>query len=149
MRVLTIGTFDTLHPGHLELLAGCRQMVGPDGKVFVGVNRDGFVERYKGRVPTQPLAHRMEILRSLALVDDVFVNLGDEDSGLLIDVVRPDALAIGDDWLDPNYDQRRYMKQLGVTLEWLAERGLRVTYLPRTRGVSSSGIRTLTTASVA
>lgn len=141
MNVLTIGTFDTLHPGHLELLTGSRRLVGTDGRLYVGVNRDEFVERYKGRPPVQSLALRLEVLASLRVVDAVFVNVGDEDAGVLIDVVRPDFLAIGADWLDPGNDERRYFRQLGVTREWMDARRLKVTYLPRTRGLSSSAFR--------
>lgn len=138
--LLTIGTFDGLHVGHLELLSECRRLV-PDGLLYVGVNRDEFVERYKGHAPRQPLAHRMELLRSLRTVDGVFVNVGDEDSGVLIDAIRPARLAIGDDWLDPGHDQARYLAQLGVSLDWLRARGLVIDYIPRTRGVSSSALR--------
>lgn len=141
MNVLTIGTFDLLHPGHLELIAGCRALVGPDGLVIVGVNRDAFVERYKGHPPAQSLAARVEVLRALRGIDHVVANVGDEDSGILIDAVRPDALAIGDDWLDPGHDQRRYLAQLGISIDWLRERGLMVHYIPRTRGTSSTALR--------
>lgn len=140
MKLLTIGTFDGLHVGHLELLAECRRLV-PDGSVYVGVNRDEFVERYKGHAATQPLAQRCEILSALRDVDAVFVNIGDEDAGQLIDTVRPDMIAIGDDWLDSGNDERRYLRQLGITREWLTERGLRITYIPRTRGTSSTALR--------
>lgn len=139
MNVLTIGTFDRLHVGHLELLAACRYMVGT-GTVSVAVNRDAFVERFKHATP-QPLAHRIEMLRALRMVDHVYVNAGDEDAGLVIDVVQPDMLAIGDDWLDPGHDERRYLAQLGITRDWLEERGLKVHYVPRTRGVSSTALR--------
>jgi cytidyltransferase-like protein len=136
VRLLTIGTFDRLHVGHLELLAACRYQ---GGRVMVGVNRDEFVERYKGR-PPQPLAHRIEMLAALRDVDDVFVNVGDEDARPLIEAVRPTLLAIGDDWLDPGHDERRYFRQLGVTSEWMAARGLKVWYVPRTRGVSTTAL---------
>jgi glycerol-3-phosphate cytidylyltransferase len=138
VNVLTIGTFDGLHVGHLELFAECRRRFGT---VLVGVNRDAFVERYKGRSPLRSLADRVEMLRALRDVDAVFVNVGDEDSGILIDAVRPEALAIGDDWLDPGHDQRRYLRQIGVTFEWLRERRLTITYIPRTRGISTTALR--------
>jgi glycerol-3-phosphate cytidylyltransferase len=140
VNVLTIGTFDRLHVGHLELLAACRQLAGPEGVVSVAVNRDEFVERFKGVTP-QPLTHRVEMLEALQSVDRVYVNVGDEDARLVIDTIRPDALAIGDDWLDPGHDERRYFQQLGVTPEWMIGRSLRVTYVPRTRGVSSTALR--------
>ena len=141
MNVLTIGTFDLLHPGHLELIAGCRYQAGREGRVWVGVNRDEFVERYKGRKPTQVLEHRMEILRALRNVDGVFVNVGDEDATVLIDAVRPDLLAIGDDWLDRGHDERRYFRQLGVTEDWMHQRRLKVHYIARTRGISTTQLR--------
>jgi glycerol-3-phosphate cytidylyltransferase len=140
VNVLTIGTFDRLHVGHLELLAACRHLVGPQGVVSVAVNRDEFVQRFKGVTP-QLLAHRVEMLNALRLVDRVYVNVGDEDARQVIDAVMPDALAIGDDWLDAGHDERRYLRQLGVTAEWMAERDLRVAYIPRTRGVSSTALR--------
>ena len=143
MRLLTIGTFDGLHVGHLELLQACRDLAGRDGRVMVGVNRDGFVKRYKGHEPVRTLRHRIEMLRAVRAVDDVFVNVGDENSGVLIEAVNPDALAIGDDWLDAGNDQRRYLAQLGITVEWLREMNLFIHYIPRTRGVSSTALRAL------
>lgn len=140
MRVLTIGTFDILHPGHLELLAECRRLAA-GGPVFVGVNRDEFVQRYKGRLPSQPLAHRMEILGALRDVDAVAINTGDEDSAPLIEACEPDIIAIGDDWLDPDDDERRYLRQLGITRDFLTDRGIRIEYVPRTRGLSSTALR--------
>lgn len=136
MNVLTIGTFDRLHVGHIELLDECRRRFGT---VWVGVNRSAFVERYKGRTP-QSLEHRIEMLAALRSVDAVFVNVGDEDARPLIECVRPDVLAIGDDWLDPDHDETRYFAQLGVTRAWMDERGLAVAYIPRTRGVSTTAL---------
>jgi len=136
MIAYTGGTFDLLHIGHLELLAACRELAGPRGRVVASLNRDEFVERYKGRRPVQPYAVREEILRACSLVDLVVCNAGDEDSGIAIDVVRPDVLVIGDDWRD-----RDYLGQLGITAEWLAERRLWIEYVPRTRGTSTTGIR--------
>lgn len=132
----TGGTFDLLHVGHLELLEACRDLAGPRGRVVASLNRDEFVERYKGRRPVQPYAVREEILRACSLVDVVVCNVGDEDSGVAIDVVRPDVIVIGDDWRD-----RDYLGQLGITADWLAERGLWIEYVPRTRQTSTTGIR--------
>lgn len=144
-----MGTFDALHIGHLELLEGCRYQAGPDGEVWVGVNRSEFVERYKGHLPYYSLDQRIALLQAIRTVDRVFVNVGDEDATVLIDCVRPDLLAIGDDWLDPNHDERRYFRQLGVTPEWMAERGLRVSYIERTTGASTSKFRAAITPQMA
>lgn len=137
MITYTGGTFDLLHVGHLELLEACRELAGPRGRVVASLNRDEFVERYKGRRPAQSYGVREEILRSCSLVDLVVCNTGDEDSGRAIDVVRPDVIVIGDDWRD-----RDYLGQLGITTDWLAERGLWIEYVARTRGQSSTAIRT-------
>lgn len=141
MIVLTVGTFDRLHVGHLELLRECWRLAGDFGGVIVGVNRDEFVERYKGRRPTFPYEQRAEMLGAVVYVSSVACNIGDEDAKPLIEAVRPDLIAIGDDWLDPGHDEHRYHAQLGVTPDWLAERGLRIEYVTRTRGVSSSALR--------
>jgi len=144
VNVLTIGTFDGLHVGHLELLRESRAIAG-DGRLVVGLNDDAFVERYKGRCPVHPFAHRRELIEALGMVDAVVANAGGEDARPCIEVVAPDLLTIGDDWLDQSGsgapDEGRYFAQLGVTARWMAERGLRVVYVPRTRGVSSRELR--------
>lgn len=145
MNVLTIGSFDGLHVGHLELLRLSRR-IADGGRLVVGLNRDEFIERYKGRPPVHTFAHRREMLEALD-VDAVVVNAGDEQAATCIDIVAPDVLTIGDDWLDrpsPGVsDHARYYKQLGVTQEWMTARGLYVIYIERTRGVSSSALRAL------
>lgn len=136
MITYTGGTFDVLHVGHLELLRACRQLAGPGGRVVVALNTDEFVTRYKQRSTYQTYAEREEILRSLHDVDLVVKNAGDEDSRIAIDVVQPDVIVIGDDWRDKDY-----LGQLGLTQEWLAERGLWIEYIPRTTGKSTSAFR--------
>lgn len=134
--VLTLGTFDMLHPGHLDLLRACRGMAGPGGTVVASVNPDDFVERFKGRRPIQSIEARIEVLRACRYVDAVVVNVGQENAALTIDVVRPDLLAIGDDWAD-----RDYLGQLGVDEGWMARRNLRVEYVPRVRAWSTTAYR--------
>ena len=141
MRVLTIGSFDGLHVGHLELLRESRRLAGPTGRLVVGVNRDEFITAYKGRAPIHSYWHRAEMLEAIRYVDGVVPNVGDADARVCILAVEPDLLTIGDDWLDPGHDERRYFAQLGVTPEWMAAHDLRVEYVPRTRGVSSTALR--------
>lgn len=135
--VLTIGTFDLLHPGHLDLLRACRDLAGPLGHVVVAVNPSDFVERFKKRRPVQELPERMEMLRACRMVDAVIVNFGEERAGPVIDAVAPDLLVIGDDWRD-----RDYLGQLHIDQAFLDHRGLSIEYVPRVRDWSTTGIRT-------
>ena len=43
--VLTLGTFDLFHEGHVNLLARCRMLAGRNGLVVVALNPDEFVEQ--------------------------------------------------------------------------------------------------------
>ena len=61
---------------------------------------------------------------------------GDEDASEVILKVKPQIIAIGDDWKD-----RDYLGQLGVTQVGLDDMGIEIVYLRRTTGQSSSGIR--------
>jgi glycerol-3-phosphate cytidylyltransferase len=142
VNILTIGSFDGLHVGHLELLKESRTIADSfDARLIVGLNTDEFIGRYKGRPPVHLYRHRVEMLDALHMVDAVICNVGDEDSRPCIEVAHPLVLTIGDDWLDSDGSQDRYWTQLGVTREWMEDRGLAVMYIPRTRGVSSSALR--------
>lgn len=134
-RVLTIGTFDMLHPGHIELLEGCRAL---GDEVYVAVNRGEFVQRFKGREPVIPLWGRMLMLKSLRQVDHVLVNMGDEQASKAIAAVGPQVIAVGSDW-----QGKDYLRQLGVTERWLDERGITVVYVPRTTEFSTTHLREL------
>ncbi len=136
MNVLTIGTFDLLHVGHIELLRACRRLAGLDGHVVVAVNSDAFVERFKGRAPVQSQHDRMEMLRNIRGVDLVVRNTGDEYAGTVIGRYPRSILAVGDDW-----QGKDYLGQLHVTQAFLDERGVRIEYVPRTTGESTTSIR--------
>ena len=134
-RVLTIGTFDLFHAGHVELLRECRRLAGR-GKVVVGVNGDEFVKSFKGRAPVIPWDKRVEVVGACSFVDWVAVHEDRTTTRRLIADTDPDIIAVGDDWKD-----RDYLGQLGVTQDWLDSRGIEVVYVPRTTSVSSSAIR--------
>jgi cytidyltransferase-like protein len=60
MLVYTVGTFDLLHVGHLDLLEYCKTL---GDKFVVGVASDEVVGSYKRNVPVIPLDQRMECLK--------------------------------------------------------------------------------------
>jgi len=144
-----MGTFDLLHPGHLSLFRWCRRLAGEGGTVVATVNSDAFVERYKGRPPVMGERDRMALVEALPEVDECRVHRDRqgfptkgidptpaEDASPTIGSVRPDAIVIGADWRD-----RDYLGQLGVTQEWLDERGIVVVYVPLLAGYSSTALR--------
>lgn len=135
MIVLTLGTFDLFHAGHVNLLARCRMLAGRKGMVFVALNTDDFIEAYKGRPPIINYRDRYSVVSSCRYVDRVVRGSG-RDSKPVIESVGPDIIAVGSDW-----ESRDYLGQLDVTQGWLTERGIRIEYLPYTEGISSSQIR--------
>ena len=136
MKVLTIGTFDLLHPGHVALFERCCELGGDQTQVCVGVNTDDFIKRYKGSYPVMSLVERLEMLRSIRWVDDVLINKGNEDCKPLIDEVKPDLLVVGSDWVG-----RDYLKQTGLTREYLERRNIGLVFLPYTVGISTTQLK--------
>lgn len=133
MWVYVGGTFDLFHYGHAAFLEQCAKR----GKVIVALNTDEFAARYK-RHTVLTLGERLESLRACKWVDEVIVNVGDEDSGLTIDLVKDKKIsyiAHGDDWTGPSL-----MDQLGISQEWLDERDIKMLYIPYTAGISTSEI---------
>ena len=159
MKVLTIGTWDVFHKGHVNLLKKCRELAGVDGEVIIGVNSDEFVKRYKGALPLVPEESRMECVRAYGRPvlhinrmvpipkqkDDA---LGrsmsqpwmptewDETTPTFIHRIKPNLIVVGSDWA-----KKAYYKQLGITQKWLDERQIGLCYLTYTAGVSSTGIK--------
>lgn len=125
-KVLTLGTFDLPHPGHIALLQGCRQLAGPNGTVTVGLNTDEFVYQFKGRQPVMTLQERITTVGACRYVDTVIVNDG-TDQQQLIYSMEPTILAIGEDWA-----RKDYYGQLGISAEWLRERDILLVYLATT-----------------
>lgn len=95
VRVITFGTFDVFHVGHLHLLERARAM----GKeLIVGVSTDALNISKKGRPPVFPQEERVRIVRALRCVDDVFLEESLEQKRDYLLHHRADILAMGDDW---------------------------------------------------
>ncbi|MFA5306481.1 MAG: D-glycero-beta-D-manno-heptose 1-phosphate adenylyltransferase [Candidatus Babeliales bacterium] len=93
--ILTSGTFDLLHPGHIHLLRSARSF---GDLLIVAVNSDDSVKRYKGLDrPINTLGDRMTVVAALAVVD--YVVLFPQDTPQeLIEYVQPDILVKGGDY---------------------------------------------------
>ena len=122
--VLTYGTFDLLHYGHLEILKRA-SLLG--NKLIVGVSTDKFNE-IKGKTCVLPYQKRKELLDSLDYVDKVIPENNWDQKVTDIQGNNIDIFVMGDDW-EGKFDE------LKVFCE--------VIYLPRTKGISSSKLRSI------
>ncbi len=93
--VITFGTFDVFHVGHLRILKRARDL---GEKLIVGVSSDELNFRKKGRNPIYSQSERLEIIRSIKHVDDVFIEESLELKPDYIKDHRADVLVMGDDW---------------------------------------------------
>lgn len=116
-RVLTIGTFDILHFGHIAFLGQCARL---GSELLVGVNSDRFVLEFK------PATIMNETERIHSLQQLGYRTLFNDGPGRdLIEQYHPDVLAIGSDWA-----RKDYLAQIGVTQDWLDERKIILAYVP-------------------
>ena len=93
--VITFGTFDVLHVGHIRIL---KRAASLGDRLVVGVSADALNEAKKGRAPVFSQDERLEIIGSLKFVDEVFVEESLELKRDYIIEHRADVLAMGDDW---------------------------------------------------
>jgi glycerol-3-phosphate cytidylyltransferase len=126
----TGGTFDLFHAGHVNFLRQCKLL---SNRVIVALNTDDFIKRYKGKDPVMSFDERKEILLSSKYVDEVVQNTDGEDSKPTILGVKPDIIAIGDDWA-----RKDYYKQMNFTQEWLDENQILLVYIPYKQGISTT-----------
>ena len=134
-KVLTIGTFDLLHTGHINIFKKCRQIAGKNGMVTVGINTDDFISKYKGNNPAVPFLDRVIAIEATKYVDATFGYNGPIDNNV-IRTHRPDFIVIGTDWA-----RKDYFKQLGIPLEEFEELGISLVYTPYTKHISSTIIK--------
>ena len=93
--VITFGTFDVFHLGHLRVLERARAL---GDRLVVGVSADALNERKKGRVPVFSQAERLAIVAALKVVDEVFVEESLEQKRDYVLTHGADVLVMGDDW---------------------------------------------------
>ena len=122
-RVITYGTYDLLHEGHINLLRRAKSL---GDYLIVGVTNDSF-DRERGKLNVRNnVLERVEAVKATGIVDQVIIEdyVGQKiDDILKYDV---DIFAIGSDW-EGKFD---YLSEF-----------CEVVYLPRTEGVSSTMLR--------
>lgn len=120
--VLTYGTFDLFHIGHLKLLNRLRDL---GDELIVGVSTDEF-NSVKGKKTIIPFKDRIEIIRNLRCVDQVIPEQDWEQKGDDIKRYNVSLLGMGSDWQD-HFDHLRAQCE--------------VVYLPRTEGISTTELK--------
>ncbi len=120
--VLTFGTFDVFHVGHLNVIERAAQL---GDRLVVGVSSDALNERKKGRAPVFPEHERMAIVRALSVVDDVFIEESLEGKRDYLVKHEADVLVMGDDWAG-KFDE----------FDDICD----VVYLPRTPAISTTAV---------
>lgn len=122
-KVITYGTYDLLHYGHIKLLERAKAL---GDYLIVGVTADDF-DRTRGKINVQQsLMERVEAVRKTGLADEIIV---EEYEGQKIDDIKKygvDIFTVGSDWVG-KFD---YLKEY-----------CEVVYLDRTQGISSTEIR--------
>lgn len=123
-KVITYGTYDLLHRGHIALLERAKAL---GEYLVVGITSDSF-DKSRGKLNVQQsLADRIEAVRELGIADQIVVE--EYDGQKISDIMKYniDIFTVGSDW-QGKFD---YLHEF-----------CQVVYLERTWGVSSTDIRT-------
>ena len=122
-KVITYGTYDLLHHGHIRLLERAKAL---GDHLIVGITSDDF-DKSRGKINVQQsLMERIEAVRATGIADEIIV---EEYEGQKIDDIQKygvDIFTVGSDWKGVFDYLNEYCK---------------VVYLDRTKGISSSDLR--------
>lgn len=121
-KIITYGTFDVLHYGHVRLLKRARAL---GDYLIVALSTDEF-NALKGKKALYSYEHRKELLEALCYVDEVIPEITWEQKRSDVLTHQADVFVMGDDW-EGKFD---FLKDV-----------CEVVYLPRTDGVCSTQTR--------
>ena len=124
-RVITYGTFDLLHYGHINLLRRAKAL---GDYMIVALSTDEFNLHMKGKKCYFSYEQRKALLESIRYVDLVIPEENWEQKVNDMREYHIDTFVIGDDWKGK--------------FDYLKDRGVEVVYLPRTPEVSTTQIKT-------
>jgi glycerol-3-phosphate cytidylyltransferase len=120
--IITYGTFDMFHIGHLKLLKRLSKM---GDKLIVAISDDAFNEG-KGKKVMIPYKQRAKIVKSIKYVDKVISEKNWEQKITDVKKYNVDTFVIGDDW-EGKFD---FLKEY-----------CEVVYLPRTKDISTTQLK--------
>lgn len=122
-KIITYGTFDLFHIGHLRILERARAL---GDYLIVGVSTDEF-NATKNKQCTYPFEQRAEIVKAIRFVDQVIAEENWEQKVRDITENSVNVFVMGDDWEGKFDELKAYCE---------------VVYLPRTPNVSTTMIKT-------
>lgn len=123
-RILTYGTFDLLHYGHIEILRRAKAL---GDYLVVAVSTDEFNE-LKGKKAYHDYETRKKMLEAIRYVDLVIPEENWEQKVSDVQDYKIDVVVMGSDWADS--DRFDYLKEY-----------CELTFLPRTEGISTTKIK--------
>ncbi len=123
-RVITYGTFDLLHYGHINLLKRAKEL---GDYLIVCLSTDEFNQRCKKKKSYFTYEQRKALVESIRYVDLVIPEENWEQKRTDVRDYQIDTFVIGDDW-EGKFD-------------FLKEEGVEVVYLPRTPEISTTQIK--------
>ena len=122
--VITFGTFDLFHVGHLRMLERARAL---GDRLVVGVSSDKLNFSKKQKNPVFSQGERLEIIAGLRCVDAVFLEETLEQKADYVRAHKAAVLVMGDDWAGK--------------FDWVGkETGCKVVYLERTPAISTTAL---------
>jgi len=119
-KIITFGTYDLFHKGHLNILKKAREL---GDYLIVGISTDALNFSKKNIYPTYSEQDRLEIVKAIRYVDEVFFEESLEFKIEYIKKYKADILVMGNDW-EGKFD---FCKEF-----------CQVNYLPRTEGISTT-----------
>lgn len=123
-RVITYGTFDLLHYGHINLLQRAKQL---GDYLIVALSTDEFNLDQKQKKCYFTYEQRKELLEAIRYVDLVIPEITWDQKVSDMHEYHVDVFVMGDDWKGK--------------FDYLADEGVEVVYLPRTPEISTSQIK--------
>lgn len=124
-RVITYGTFDLLHYGHINLLRRAKEM---GDYLIVALSTDYFNEVDKGKKTYFSYEQRKQLLEAVRYVDLVIPEENWEQKVSDMHEYHIDTFVMGDDWKGK--------------FDFLRDEGVDVIYVPRTPEISTTKIKT-------
>jgi len=128
--VVTFGVFDLLHYGHFEFFRRMRELVGESGRVYVMLQIDEWVSKFKDAKLVYDFEKRRKMIETLRTVTCVFPY-----ESVCVEALQDvdfDVLAVG-----PEHTGERFQ----TLFAWCRMHGKEVVVLPRTDGISTTVLK--------